>query len=385
MIYTDDLTYMQYTDMNNFIVAEIAKYNKRYIERKSLYASIGNRLGQMTQTTLNFNELRTLLERQPGIEEIVFDDTYSIAKETSDSEALKKITVDDSGYVFNYAVAMKNIDLMVPDSIADLLKVQELGIDKEIDKERKNNSCIQYTIAKEYNSEEQIKADNGKPIYYDRKYDTTNYSIFEDKNANIDKDVAKAEQSLSPEKYREFLINRVETKNNYEHKDAIELVDAILEGYKLVREWDIAVVYNEKDENDEFIYYKRKSNRWELDDSVPQDLITSSQDLLCNFQKGCVDVEKRYSAVCETYGLNKNELTKSALNDILKNFDRDYEKSKAELQEYVNKQFDYYVAVYEKVQHIRKLDNLNIIDNSTISDFRLKRKMAKQKLKYLHF
>lgn len=357
MIYTDDLTYMQYNDMNEFIVEEISKYNKRYIQRKSLFSSIGNRIGQMTQTTLNFNELRTLLERQPGIEEIVFDDTYAIAKETSDSEALKQITVDDLGYVFNYAVAMKNIDLMVPDSISELLKAQEVSVDKKINKERINNNCVQYTIAKEYNSEEQMKSDNGKPIYYDRKYDTTNYSIFEDKNANIEKDVSKAEQTLNPEKYREFLINRVETKNNYDHKDAVELVDAILEGYKLVREGDIAILYNEKDENDEFTYYKRKSNRWELDNSIPKDLITNSQDLLCNFQKGCVDVEKRYSAVCETYGLNKNELTKTALNDILKNFDRDYEKSKAELQEYVNKQFDYYVAVYEKVQHIRKLNN----------------------------
>ena len=355
MIYTDDLTFMQAEDINEFIRGEIGKYNKAFIANGNVFKMLKT-IGSLSKggNKLNFKQIRDTLRRNPKLQADVFIDTYNLLENTvTNTEALNKMTVNDYGDVFNNAVALKNIGLMVPESISDLLLSQQVDLDKAIEKETKDDKCIRYVIAKEYHTLAELNDDNGKQIFFDRKYDTTKYAVFEDKNGIVEKDVSNAERNMAADKYSDYLIKRLQKKSGYSLDDAKELVESIMDGYKKVKDGHIAFIYDLT--GDKLTYYVRKNNRWELDDTIPADVVTSSQNLLCNFQKDCIEIEKKYDSVCESTGLNKSELTKSALNDILKNFDNDYEKSRADLEKYVNEQFDYHMSVYDKIQIIRHI------------------------------
>ena len=48
--------------------------------------------------------------------------------------------------------------------------------------EEESNKCRTITIAKYYTSMDALKQDDGKTIYFDKKYDKTNYGVLEDSN-----------------------------------------------------------------------------------------------------------------------------------------------------------------------------------------------------------
>ena len=48
----------------------------------------------------------------------------------------------------------------------------------------------------------------------------------------IASDVLKAEKNMEPQKYKDFLVNKLQSKHNYSVDDAKEMVDALMNGYK---------------------------------------------------------------------------------------------------------------------------------------------------------
>ena len=356
LIYTDDLTYMQYTEMSQFVKEKINEYNIRLkvigqafltlIKTKSLsenknYATLKNLLFSKTKFKIGN----------------ILEDVYDISDLTqpeklTDSELMSEIIAFNYGNAFNYAISLNNINLMLPENVSAIISEEETKVGASMKKAEDSNKCITYTIAKQYPNVNELEKDNGKTIYFDRNFDKTNYGLLDDnKTALLDKEIEKAQKTMTPEKYEEFVISKLQSKFKYSEKDAKYMAETLINGMKKVVEGDIAIVHDL--EEDKINYYKRTHNRWEEDDTIPKDTFINSQDMLCNFQRNCIEVEKKYSIQCETYDLNKKELTKSALEEIMREFDEKYRLSKEILETEMSKKYDYYLGITDKLKSIK--------------------------------
>jgi hypothetical protein len=72
--------------------------------------------------------------------------------------------------------------------------------------EEKDNKCKTFIIAKYYNTPEKLDADNGITIYFDRKYDKTNYGILEES-------YGKQVLTMSPDELKEYMEKNPMPKN----------------------------------------------------------------------------------------------------------------------------------------------------------------------------
>ena len=134
LIYSNDLTYMQYTDFNKFIREKIGEYNKTYVEYSRAFSS----LKTMNIQTKYKNELFEILNDNPDIRNIVFN-TYGLEERAvlyklTSSEFLKKIKLDDYGNVFNTGVAFSNLELMYPDELNGIFKADKDSLKEQMER-----------------------------------------------------------------------------------------------------------------------------------------------------------------------------------------------------------------------------------------------------------
>jgi hypothetical protein len=176
------------------------------------------------------------------------------------------------------------MSLMIAEDISSILETEEENITKNIKDSIKDNSCKSFVVSKHYANIEDLKRDNGRTIYFDKKYDNTLYSILDD--------FEKEQMRMLPEDFYDFLVNKIINKYKYSLEEAKYLTETLIDGMKKIIEGNIAVLYNSI--NGKLIYYKRHNNRWELDESITENLITDNQNMLCNFQTNCIEVEKKY-------------------------------------------------------------------------------------------
>ena len=89
----------------------------------------------------------------------------------SNAEIWSRIVNIDGGRLYMAVVASKSKDLMIADGQLKLRDldtwIQETQTKREQDI-AKSKECPQFTISKEYNSIQQLEADNGKKIFFDR-------------------------------------------------------------------------------------------------------------------------------------------------------------------------------------------------------------------------
>jgi hypothetical protein len=155
---------------------------------------------------------------------------------------------------------------------------------------------------------------------------------------------------MEPDKFHEFLIQRLISKNKIGAHDAPHMAETLITGMKRVVDGNFAILYDLA--KDKVLYFKRSHNRWHPDNTVDEKTITSNDSLLCEFQKDCIEVDKKYKAICETQDLNKKQITENALKEIVNQFDKKYEMSKDKLLSFLNKTYDYDLSIIEKLYEI---------------------------------
>ena len=340
LIYTDDLTYMQFKEINQFLETKISDYNKNFIERSRAFNTL-KRIGSLSNKA-NDRTILGLLTNH-AIQNEVFKDSYNLNIDITNSEAVNVIVKTDFGNIFNYATCLENMSLMISQDVSSIIEEQRDNIDKGIEQERETNKCITFVIAKQYSTMDELTLDNGKTIYFDRKYDNTNYSLLE----SYEKDQIK----MDPDVFRDFLIEKLKSKHKYNDEDAEYMADTLINGVKPVVDGNIAIVF--VNEEQKIKYYKRVNNRWELDETIDENAFNSnSPNLLCNFQNSCIEVEQKFGNQCETYNLNKKELQNKAFKSIIDEFDKSYQASKKEIEFKINFYFDYYKNIIDKLKEI---------------------------------
>lgn len=365
LIYSDDLTFKQYQQIVEFINEQISKYNKSMVEMSRVF----NALMTVRSNPIMYSNAYTVVTLlSDDLRESVLDTGYliSVPSKTNtyekidrfgsadprftDSEYLRKITIKDYGKLYTSALAYQSIPLMFPKDVSELVELERKSKDEKMKNEDKNDKCDTIVIAKNYNSMEQMEKDNDIIIFFDKKYDKTNYGVMEDRDG-----YAKEVMQMPPERLKEHIINDQMKKNKLSEADASYLADTLIDGNKKVIDGQYALLYTGYSENkeNEIEYYVRKNNKWVLDREIKlEDGITDEAALLCDLQEKCMNVTTKTGDKCESIGVNELSLQTNLLNKIISEFDTKYKVSREEFEKNTKKQLDYFLSIMPIVNKI---------------------------------
>lgn len=350
MIYTDDLTFKQYLEIAQFIDAKISEYNRNLVELSRIFrilstikpvAPLKSKALSVVEA-ISANARNDVFEQSYGLEQL---DTYS------NSEILKRMNARDYSRVYSTRIALDNLPLMFPQDISELLDAEKKQLDGKLKKSEKDDACTTVVIAKFYTSAEQLNQDNGKAIYFDRKYDKTYYGIMEDP-----KGYAKEVMTLSPEKLKEHIVADQKKRNGLSDTDAEYLAETLVNGVKRVVDGQYAILYKGHSATDNFVqeesdYYVRKNNAWVLDkELIQKNIVTDEPSILCNLQDKCM--AKPSDDTCVSTKTNELSLQNDLLKSLLNEFDSKYKMSKEEFEAHIREKYNYFLSIMPIVAKI---------------------------------
>ena len=355
LVYPIDLTYMQYNEINKFIYGKIKEYNTIFKEYSIAFSSIkylNSRADNKKSSGFYVysNELFNLLDGDSNLKQEIFDD-YDISTTESPSEFLKKVTLADYGNLFNTTVALTNIKLMYPSGLSEVF-VDDKGKMKQImEKDKENDTCSTYIIAKKYYSIESLMEDNDKPIYFDKDFDTTNYDLVNDK-------YKKQRDELSGEEFILYLTEELKKGSKMDDVSAEYMATTLANQAKKVREGDYALftTFSEGTEHaDKLEYYIRNNDIWVLEKNVDPSAFIKGDDVLCNIEYSCIyNSAEKGEDKCESTLVSKDTVINNALKQVIDQFDKNYDISKDELNSRITKQLDYFRKSFDRLQELKR-------------------------------
>jgi hypothetical protein len=327
LIYTDNLTYMQFLDITNFINEEISQFNKNFIEKSRIFYKLKNitsdKLVNNTVFSIVFNLKEELREDVYSKYQIDLTDLLY-----SNSEYLKKTINIDSNQLYCSALSIQTLPLMIPSEFNDIYRKEDKELDLKIN-ESTNELCKNLPIAKKYNSKEELLSDNEIDIYFDKKFDKTDYSILDNYQSQL--------VNMNDDSFVVFLTDELKKKYKLSELEASRLAETLLIGHKKVVSGDYAILIEEENSDNEVTYYIRKDNKWILENESELSISNMDSSLNCNLKEKCIEKENE----CESIEKDKFTLKKELIKDINDEFDSKYYQSSANLKNIINQNFEY--------------------------------------------
>ena len=366
LIYSDDLTYMQYKEITQFIDEKISQYNKKYIERSRLFKSIVSLRSDQPIFSIAFSVINILDKR---LRDEVFNEGYGInepEKTFTNSEILRKILLKDYSKLYTTALSLQSAPLMFPSEFSSLFEEEKKKKDDSLKKEKQEDTCKEIIIGKYYDSIEALEADNDKIIYFDKKYDKTNYG-------QLEETYQKELLAMSSDELRSYIMKDLMQKKKMSESDADYLATTLVDGHKALLDGQYAILYKGYKElsSDEVDYYVRKGNKWVIDNEANQNSInTDESSILCDIQSQCIsNVDDK----CESIKTNELELQTKLLKDVVNEFDNKYKMSKEDFEKNIKSKFEYFMTIMSSLNKIEtenmlKYNNQKYKLGSNLSD-----------------
>jgi hypothetical protein len=232
-------------------------------------------------------------------------------------------------------------------------------------------------LAKSYPHDDAIREDNESdlPIYFDKKYDTTDYAFIE---MYRDK-----QESMSESEFKAFLTDEL-IKNKKMSMDAATIeAEALMigPGLRPVNDGNYAVVevneYIEPDVRSRFesentgeietryLNFKRENGKWVRDESIPAIVPSSDRDYFCNVDRDCIPLaiaaasdlaaqQGPGSGLENVTGKDGTAAIKKAFLDKMKGeFDAKYQVTRENFTEFVHRKFDYDLKNIDRIAAIQ--------------------------------
>lgn len=338
LVYTDSLTYSQYLDITKFIRDQVYNYNKNYVERSKIFAQLRG---------LKLNE---------RVNEVVVDisgkyrdsirDAYSIGDEITTQEAMRKIVTVDLSRLYAAVISLENENLILSDDLSSIFIQTREQNKKKGEEEDASESCDKVVIAKGYANVEELEQDNKRDIYFDKRFDKTDYNLIDDYEAAISR--------MKHDEFEKYLATDLEKKKKLTKDAATYLAETLISGYKLVKVGQYALLFKDYKSStgnysNEFDYYIREKNQWVKTEKPVDDLVSNSDDILCNLQKMCMSD----GANCQTMGSVDAKTKNEMLGDILDEFDEKYILKNKANKELLNARYEYLVSIIGSQKRIR--------------------------------
>ena len=352
LIYSDDLTFMQYKEIVEFINEEISKYNKEFVERSRIFKTIGQK---RTKQELKAFSIIDILSKEMKVS-VINDgyDMYNPEATFTNSEILRKMTVRDYTKLYTTALSMQSIPLMFPSEFSVLFEEEKKKKDANLKKEDAEDKCKTVTISKYYTNVAELDDDNDKTIYFDKKYDKTNYGVLEEI-------YSKELLSMSSDELRAHITKDLMQKKKFSESEADYMANTLIDGHKRVIDGQFALLYKGYNENaaDEVDFYIRTDNKWVLDKEMNKEKVnTDESSILCDIQKQCISVPSNIDDKCESIKYDELGLQTKLLTDVLSEFDAKYKMTKEEFQKKITEKFDYYKSI---ISLLTKIETNNML------------------------
>ena len=245
-------------------------------------------------------------------------------------------------------------------------------------------------LSKNYPNEEAVQEDNDSdiPVYFDKKYDTTDYAFIESYRDHQEK--------MSSSEFEMFIVDELIKNKKMTFDDAKKEAVAIIvgPGMRPVNDGDYAVVEVDEyvepsaasssadpssvesgDTETKFLYFKREGGKWVRDTTIPAIIPSSDRNYFCNVDRDCLpfamDAAKNLLAqggaaggggsgdgpqsVAHITSKEGTDAIKKAFLDKMKaEFDAKYQVTRENFTEFVNKKFEYdlkNIARITEIQH----------------------------------
>ena len=339
MIYTDDISYKQYTTINRFIREEIEKHKTKLTKNIALYNKY-----KLQNVSYNIPSILPKLIN-PEILKIIniFDESlYDINPEIiNTTDSIKKILSMDNGDLFFTTLTLSEISLLQPVDIEKTIEDELSKLNEEKKDKEEDNSC-KFVLAKKYIDLDELDNDNNQEtIFFDKQYDNTRYDIG---NAWIEKQMEDDPESLQI-MLTEFLI-----KNNGLSKEKAEYDAAsMMLGNKQVKEGDYALL----DLGDlDYKYFVRKGKVWRLDKELSNKNI--DEVTFCNIKAKCLNINKECTDINESKNIIKNNM----LNTISKHFQDTLKISFETLKRDLNNKLEIQEKKLKKIKEYNYYNNI---------------------------
>ena len=344
MIYYDDLTFAQYSEMCQFIDEKLISYKKQFVaDQKSnnLLSSYNYRnrvhISPILTLTRTTSESEVLSAYKLIMSVIKAEHTRGMFM--SSSEILARFYSYDNARLFMTNIAQALINLNLNINFTKTLENEQLNLDKDIN--QSDNTCGKYILAKKYLDEDDLKADNDNPVvYFDKKYDDTRYDII--------KEYKKQMNSMPPAEFEPFLIAKLQQNIGMSEDDARREALAMIEGKRLVEQGDYAVLsYYDADMININKYYKRDGNNWVEDKTITDS--GDDSDLFCNTKEKCLKIKND----CVDDNIAIKEIEKKTIKNMLDEFEMQYNMSQTELKRLLSYQVARYYEILPKITGIK--------------------------------
>ena len=364
LIYSDDLSYFQYKKITQFINYKISQYISNLIERKQLFQQLNKSKSIDNIIKSRIFPILQILHKNNYIEESVLE-KYNL-KNTGEnnitsSQLIKSLYLKDNANLYNISISILNLNLIFPEDLSFILenesnffedKQNNVYTDATNPQNTKNPNdfCKKYEISKRYYTLEDLNNDNNNIIYFDKVFDTTNYSTLND----YEKELIK----MDSEEFLSFLIKKLKNKMKLSNKDSEYLAKTLIQGNKQVIDGQYAILHT-VEENNQLQYFVRDNNIWVLDETIDRNTFINDTNLFCNLQENCIDnnnspsISNNYGE-CETLENNVSQLRKNIYQNVLQEFDQKYTLSKDALERKLTTEFNYFLSIFDKLNVIEK-------------------------------
>ena len=339
----NDIQYKDIEGILNFIRTKIEFDNKKRIEDFKLLSKHYNFTNNKFIDEKLYERLKTPTQEFSSLRQ-TFSEAYEIKEKSSDSlSSLVNILTIDSARLYTIMLSLLNINLYLTIDAETFIEESKQTPKKEQDE------CNQFVLTKQYKTLLDLENDNGKDIFYDKKYDITRYEIIEYYDA-------ERKQMTAPNFYT-YLLKKLKETSGLSEENAIKEADAMLIGARLVRDGEYCVLMEEG----KFKYYKRENNEWKYDATIPN--ISPQNKDFCNIQPKCLEIKDE----CK-------DIESLSLNKLLIDFDKQYEIKLSEIKEklidqlnistnHVKKINDLYREKYLEYNNLMYTSGLNFIDD----------------------
>ena len=341
LIYTDDITYQQYKEIIAFLNYKISEFNKRFGERSVIFRSLRSK-NQRPENIL----LKDIISRD--ISDDIFK-LYRVSDSDTKSEFLNRLIRTDSAKLYSIALSLQNKSLMIQKDLQDLFQDELVDL---TEKKKTDSECANVIVAKFYNSVDELEMDNEKTVYFDKRYDKTNYSMIDEYENDITR--------MTRDDFYKHFCTQLEKKYKLTKDDAKYLADTLIEGHKRIRDGQYAILFN-YDNDVSIVYYIRKNNKWIKTDITVDGAINASEvesDLLCNLQATCVSVPGKIEDTCDNVSNEQINKKNKFIKDMLSEFDAKYTRTKKESDEYIKRQYEYLSLRVEALNNIHRSNML---------------------------
>ena len=288
-VYYDDLTFKNFTEINEIIFQETNKYKIDFINNQKqfeIYKNIRN--SEFKKYRLYYAHIIDLLQ------------SYNIFNYKLSNEEFIKLCLEKDSGKFLYS-NISNINFKTYDGLnLDSAALQEKLVSIKPDNETNTETCDSNVISKKYTSLSQLELDNGKEIYFDKDRDPTRYDIYESLDLDDDVDLQEHFYHL-----KEELINRIGLTEKNAEKDATSMIS----GKRVVGEGDLCIL----ELDGKITYYKRDYKYWVLNTTINESYFKDKTKLLCNTNELCISS----NLDCQTIENKTKNYDKENLNKVI--------------------------------------------------------------------